>query len=260
MAVVKSVIIGNAKTIKSEALFRKFGQFVHGLSGSYVSAEDVNITTADISIVNKETPYVAGLEGKSGNPAPFTALGTYQGLKAAAKHKFGNDSLQGLTVAVQGLGSVGFYLCEYLHKEGAKLIVTDMNQDAVSRAVALFDATAVGLDEIYSQQCDIYAPCALGATVNDITIDQFKCKIIAGCANNQLKEARHGELLRQKGILYAPDYVINAGGIINVSLEMRPQGYSKEESTAKVMEIYHTLLNIFQRADTSNNQPMQLPI
>jgi len=246
----KSVIIGNAKTIKSEALFRKFGKFVHGLSGSYVSAEDVNITTADISIVNKETPYVAGLEGKSGNPAPFTALGTYQGLKAAAKHKFGNDSLKGLTVAVQGLGSVGFYLCEYLHKEGAKLIVNDINQDAVSRAVAQFNATAVGLDEIYSQPCDIYAPCALGATINDHTIEQFKCKVIAGCANNQLKEARHGELLRQKGILYAPDYVINAGGIINVSFEMRPEGYSESESTAKVMEIYHTLLNIFQRADT----------
>lgn len=250
----KSVIIGNAKTIKSEALFRKFGKFVHGLSGSYVSAEDVNITTADISIVNKETPYVAGLEGKSGNPAPFTALGTYQGLKAAAKHKFGDDSLKGLTVAVQGLGSVGFYLCEYLHKEGAKLIVTDINQDAVSRAVAQFNATAVGLDEIYSQPCDIYAPCALGATINDHTIEQFKCKVIAGCANNQLKEARHGELLRQKGILYAPDYVINAGGIINVSFEMRPEGYSEPESTAKVMEIYHTLLNIFQRAD-AEQQP-----
>ncbi len=246
----KSVIIGNAKEIKSEALFRKFGQYVHSLSGRYVSAEDVNITTADISIVNKETPFVAGLEGKSGNPAPFTALGTYKGLKAAAKHKFGNDSLEGKTVAIQGLGSVGFYLCEYLHKEGARLIVTDINQDAVSRAVAQFGATAVGLDEIYSQTCDIYAPCALGATINDQTIEQFKCQIIAGCANNQLKEQRHGELLRQKGILYAPDYVINAGGIINVSLEMRAEGYDAEESTAKVLEIYDTLLNIFQRADT----------
>lgn len=253
----KAVIIGNAKTIKSEALFRKFGQYVHSLSGRYISAEDVNITTSDISIVGQETPYVAGLDGKSGNPAPFTALGTYLGLKAAAKHKFGSDALEGLTVAVQGLGSVGFYLCEYLHKEGASLIVTDINQDAVSRAVAQFGATAVGLDEIYSQHCDIYAPCALGATINDQTIAQFNCKIIAGCANNQLKETRHGEALRQAGILYAPDYVINAGGIINVSLELRPQGYDEAESTAMVRNIYNTLLNIFSRAD-AQQQPTNL--
>ena len=245
----KSVIIGDAKSIKSEALFRAFGRMVHRLSGSYYSAEDVNITTGDIMTVNKETPYVAGLEGKSGNPAPFTALGTYRGIKAAALHKFGSDNLEGKTVAVQGLGSVGFYLCEYLHKEGAKLIVTDINQDAVSRAVAQFNATAVGLDEIYAVDADIYAPCALGATINDITIPQLKCKIIAGCANNQLKESRHGELLRQKGILYAPDYVINAGGIINVAMEMRAVGYNAEESTAKVNQIYHTLINIFERAD-----------
>lgn len=248
----KSVIIGDAKSIKSEALFRKFGQFVHSLSGRYVSAEDVNITTADISIVGQETPYVAGLDGKSGNPGPFTALGTYKGIKAAAKHKFGTDNLEGKTVAIQGLGSVGFYLCEHLHQEGARLIVTDINQDAVSRAVAKFGATAVGLDEIYSQQCDIYAPCALGATINDHTIEQFQCKIIAGCANNQLKEPRHGDMLRQKGILYAPDYVINAGGIINVSLELRPQGYNVEESTSMVLKIYDTLLDIFKRADEQN--------
>lgn len=250
----KSVIIGDAKSIKSEALFRAFGRMVHRLSGSYYSAEDVNITTGDIMIVNKETPFVAGLEGKSGNPAPFTALGTYRGIKAAAKHQFGSDDLSGKTVAVQGLGSVGFYLCEHLHRDGAKLIVTDINQDAVKRAVEQFGAVAVGLDDIYSVDADIYAPCALGATVNDNTIDQFKVSIIAGCANNQLKEARHGELLRQKGILYAPDYVINAGGIINVAFEMRPQGYSEAESTAKVMAIYDTLLNLFQRAD-AEKQP-----
>jgi len=245
----KSVIIGDAKKIKSEALFRKFGQFVHSLSGRYVSAEDVHITTADIMMMSQETPFVAGKEGLSGNPSPFTALGTYKGIKAAVKHKMGRDSLEGLTVAVQGLGSVGFYLCDYLHKEGVKLIVTDINPDSVARAVAQFGATAVGLDEIYSQDADIYAPCALGATLNDQTIPQLKCQIIAGCANNQLKEARHGEVLRQKGMLYAPDYVINAGGIINVSLEMRAQGYNAEESTAKVNQIYHTLLNLFERAE-----------
>ncbi|MBU2113604.1 MAG: amino acid dehydrogenase, partial [Gammaproteobacteria bacterium] len=245
----KSVIIGDAKSIKSEALFRAFGRMVHRLSGSYYSAEDVNITTGDIMTVNKETPYVAGLEGKSGNPGPFTALGTYRGIKAAALHQFGSDNLEGKTVAIQGLGSVGFYLCEHLHKEGAKLIVTDINQDAVQRAVSQFGATAVGLNDIYAVEADIYAPCALGATINDDTLPQLKVKIVAGCANNQLKEARHGEVLREKGILYAPDYVINAGGIINVASEMRPEGYSEAESTAKVMAIYDTLLNIFRRAD-----------
>lgn len=248
----KSVIIGDAKSIKSEALFRAFGRMVHRLSGSYYSAEDVNITTGDIMTVNKETPYVAGLEGKSGNPAPFTALGTYRGIKAAALHQFGSDKLEGKTVAVQGLGSVGFYLCEHLHKEGAKLIVTDINQDAVQRAVSQFGATAVGLNDIYAVEADIYAPCALGATINDATIPQLKVKIVAGCANNQLKEARHGEVLREKGILYAPDYVINAGGIINVASEMRPEGYSEAESTTKVMAIYDTLLNIFRRADAES--------
>ncbi len=250
----KAVIIGDAKTIKSEALFRKFGQYVHSLSGRYISAEDVNITTADISMVNQETPYVAGLEGKSGNPGPFTAIGTYRGIKAAAKHKFGSDDLSGRTVAVQGLGSVGFYLCEHLHKEGVKLIVSDINPAAVDRAVSQFGATAVGLNDIYAVECDVYAPCALGATINDDTLPQFKCAIIAGCANNQLKEARHGELLRQKGILYAPDYVINAGGIINVSMEIRPEGYDEAQSTKQVLAIYDTLLTVFARA-AETDQP-----
>ncbi|MGI5308941.1 Leu/Phe/Val dehydrogenase [Rheinheimera sp. WS51] len=245
----KSVILGDAKKIKSEELFRAFGRMVHRLSGTYYSAEDVNITTSDIMQVHKETPYVAGLEGKSGNPAPFTALGTYRGVKAAAKHAFGSDDLNGKTIAVQGLGSVGFFLCEHLHKEGAKLIVTDINQEAVQRAVDQFGATAVGLDEIYAVDADIYSPCALGATLNDETIPQLKAKVIAGCANNQLKEARHGEVLRKNGILYTPDYVINAGGIINVAFEMRAEGYNAEESTAKVNEIYDTLLSLFQRAD-----------
>ena len=165
----------------------------------------MNITTGDIMTVNKETPYVAGLEGKSGNPGPFTALGTYRGIKAAPLHQFASDNLEGKTVAIQGLGSVGFYLCEHLHKEGAKLIVTDINQDAVQRAVSQFGATAVGLNDIYAVEADIYAPCALGATINDDTVALLKVKIVAGCANNQLKEARHGEVLRNKGILYAPE-------------------------------------------------------
>lgn len=246
----KSVIIGDAKTIKSEALFRKFGQFLQSLSGKYYSAEDVNITTGDIMTVNQETDYVFGLEGKSGNPAPFTALGTYLGLKAAVKHKLGTDSLKGVKVAIQGLGSVGLYLCEHLNKEGAELIVTDINQSAIDKAVTEYNATAVGLDEIYSQDVDVYAPCALGATINDDTIPQLKATIVAGCANNQLAQPRHGEVLLEKGILYAPDYVINAGGIINVSFEQDPEGYNAEKSTKKVNEIYNTLLQIFDRSDS----------
>ncbi|NMP32409.1 Glu/Leu/Phe/Val dehydrogenase [Thalassotalea sp. M1531] len=245
----KSVIIGDAKKIKSEALFKAFGRALNGLGGRYVSAEDVNITTTDIAIANTETPYVTGTEGKSGNPAPFTALGTFLGLKAAVKHKLNRDDLKGLTVAVQGLGSVGFYLCEHLNKAGAKLVVTDINEQAVDKAVEQFGAQAVGLNEIYDVECDVYAPCALGATVNDSTIDRIKAKIIAGCANNVLAEPKHDQALVERGILYAPDYVINAGGIINVSFE---EDYCADRATKKVEEIYDTLLNVFAKSDIEN--------
>mgnify|MGYP000109017070 CR=1 FL=1 len=242
----KSVIIGDAKSLKSEALFKAFGNALNGLNGRYLSAEDVNITTADIAIANTVTPYVTGTEGKSGNPAPFTALGTFLGIKASVKHKLNRDDLTGLTVAVQGLGSVGFALCEHLHKAGAKLIVTDISSESLDKAATTFGATVVGLDEIYHQEADIYAPCALGATINDETIDQIKAKIIAGCANNQLAESKHDQALVERGILYAPDYVINAGGIINVSFE---NDYCAEKSTKKVEEIYNTLLKIYTKAD-----------
>lgn len=246
----KSVIIGDAKTIKSEALFRSFGRFLESLGGKYYSAEDVNITTADIMIANKETDYVMGLEGKSGNPGPFTALGTFLGIKAAVKHRLGLDSVKGVKVAVQGLGSVGMGVCDYLYKEGAQLVVTDISKASMDKAVNEYGAVAVGLDEIYAQDVDVYTPCALGATINDDTIPQLKATIVAGCANNQLAESRHGEALRALNILYAPDYVINAGGIINVSLE---QGeYNAEKATELVHNIYHTLLNIFERSDREN--------
>jgi len=251
----KSVIIGDAKKIKSEALFKAFGRALNGLGGRYVSAEDVNITTGDIAIANTETPYVTGTEGKSGNPAPFTALGTYLGVKAAVKHKLKRDDLDGLTVAVQGLGSVGFYLCEHLHKAGAKLIVTDINEEALSKAEAQFGAKVVGLNEIYDVECDIYAPCALGATINDATIDRIKAKIVAGCANNQLAEPKHDQALVERGILYTPDYVINAGGIINVSFE---EDYCLDKATRKVEEIYDTLLDVFQKADTQGKPTGQV--
>ena len=244
----KSVIIGDAKKIKSDDLFKAFGRALNGLGGRYVSAEDVNITTGDIAVVNTETDFVTGTEGKSGNPAPFTALGTFLGIKAAVKHKFQSDDLSGLTVAVQGLGSVGLYLCEHLHNAGAKLVVTDLNQEALDKVQTQFGAKIVGLNEIYDQDADIYAPCALGATINDGTIDRIKAKIVAGCANNQLAEPRHDQALVERGILYAPDYVINAGGIINVSFE---ENYCVDQATAKVEEIYNTLLDVFEKADST---------
>lgn len=248
----KAVIIGDPKQLKSEALFRAFGRALNNLNGTYYSAEDVNITTGDIMIANQETDFVVGLEGKSGNPAPFTALGTYLGIKAAAKHKFGTDDLKGIKLSIQGLGSVGMYLCEHLHKEGAELFVTDINQQAIDNAVERFGAIAVALDDIYEQDVDVYVPCALGATVNDETIPKLKAKIIAGCANNQLAEPRHGHVLKELDILYAPDYAINAGGIINIYFEQDEDGYSADKATAKVGEIYQTLTDIFERADKEN--------
>lgn len=245
----KSVIIGDAKSIKSEALFKAFGESLNQINGRYLSAEDVNITTSDIAIVNTVTPFVTGTEGKSGNPGPFTALGTFLGIKASVKHKLNRDDLSGLKVAVQGLGSVGYGLCEHLHKAGAKLYVTDINQAALDKAAVEFGATVVSLDEIYDQDVDVYSPCALGASINDKTISRLKAKIIAGCANNQLAEPRHDKALVDNGILYAPDYVINAGGIINVSFE---ENYSIEKSTKKVEEIYDTLLDVFTKADEQN--------
>lgn len=245
----KSVIIGDAKAIKSEALFKAFGEALNGLNGRYLSAEDVNITTADIAITNTVTPFVTGTEGKSGDPGPFTALGTFLGIKACVKHKFNRDDLTGLKVAVQGLGSVGYGLCEYLHKAGVELFVTDINQVALDKAATELGATIVGLDDIYDQDVDVYAPCALGASINDNTINRLKASIIAGCANNQLAEPHHDQALVNADILYAPDYVINAGGIINISFE---ENYCAEKATKKVEEIYHTLLDVFTKADEQN--------
>lgn len=245
----KSVIIGDAKTIKSEALFKAFGEALNQINGRYLSAEDVNITTRDIAIVNTVTPFVTGTEGKSGNPSPFTALGTFLGIKACVKHKFQRDELKGLKVAVQGLGSVGYGLCEHLHKAGAQLFVADINQDALNKAASELGATIVSLDEIYDLDVDVYSPCALGASINDHTISRLKTKIIAGCANNQLASPRHDQALLDHGILYAPDYVINAGGIINISFE---ENYNAEKATRKVEGIYDTLIDVFTKADEQN--------
>lgn len=243
----KTVIIGDPRKDKNEAMFRAFGRYIQGLNGRYITAEDVGTTVADMDIIYQETDYVTGISpafGSSGNPSPATAYGVYRGMKAAAKEAFGSDSLEGRTVAVQGVGNVAFTLCEYLHKEGAKLIVTDIHKDAVDRAVEKFGAKAVDPDDIVGVDCDIYAPCALGATVNDESIPRLKAKVIAGAANNQLKLPRHGDQLHELGIVYAPDYVINAGGVINVADELN--GYNKERSYNKIAEIYNSLTSIFE--------------
>ncbi len=242
----KTVVIGNSRTDKSEALFRALGRFIEGLHGRYITAEDVGTTVSDMDLIHQETRFVTGISqayGSSGNPSPMTALGVFRGLQAASKQVFGTDDLAGKTVAIQGLGSVGYGLGKHLHEVGAKLVVTDISKDNVARAAEEFGAQVVDPDEIFSVKADVFAPCALGAIVNDNTIDQFKVQIIAGSANNQLAEERHGDKLHQMGILYAPDYVINAGGLINVADEL--EGYHAERARNKVEGIYDIMLQLF---------------
>ncbi len=246
----KTVIIGDPKKNKNPEMFRAFGRYVQGLSGRYITAEDVGTTVEDMDIIHEETNFVTGISpafgGASGNPSPITAYGVYRGMKAAAKEAFGTDSLEGRTIAVQGVGNVAYSLCKHLHEEGAKLIVTDINKEAVKRAVDEFGAKAVGLEEIYSINCDIYSPCALGATVNDQTIPLLKAKVIAGAANNQLRSTEHGDMIHEMGILYAPDYVINAGGVMNVADEL--QGYNRERALKKVETIYNNIEKVIEIA------------
>jgi len=245
----KAVIIGDSKTKKSEAIFRAFGQFVNSLNGRYITAEDVGTSEKDMEYIAMETPWVTGAAsslGGSGDPSPFTATGTLIGIKASAKWKLGTDNLKGVRVAVQGLGHVGYHLVRQLADEGAKVFVADIDKEKTREVVEDFRATAVNPEEIHSQDVEIFAPCAMGAILNDKTIPQLKCKIIAGAANNQLAEARHGEMLQELGILYAPDYVINAGGLINVCIEL--EGYSKERSLDRLNRISDNLNTVFKIA------------
>ena len=247
----KSVILGTPE-IKSPALFRAMGRLVDSLGGQYRVAEDVGISVEDVETMGEVTPHVAGTRaGGFGDPSPATARGVFMGLKAAVKAKLGRDDLTGLRVAVQGLGSVGYHLCRLLHAAGAKLVVTDINQEAIARCVQEFGADAAAPDAIYDQDVDVYAPCALGATIHDDTIPRLKASIVAGSANNQLAEERHGEALRQAGILYAPDYAINAGGVIVIAHETRPGSPAYDETLAMqhVDRIHDTLLAIFERAE-----------
>ncbi len=244
----KAVIIGDPKKLKNEAFFRAFGKFVDGLGGRYITAEDVNINVNDMEQVRLETRYVTGLKGGSGDPSPFTALGVYSGLKAAVKFKLKKDSVAGLRVAVQGCGSVGSHLCELLHKDGAKLVVSDIDPAKADRIEELCGARIVANHEIYAADVDVFAPCALGAILNDETIPTLRASVVAGGANNQLRdEPRHGAMLKERGILYAPDYVINAGGLINVYEELK--GYDETNVRNKTTDIYNTLLEIFGDAE-----------
>ena len=245
----KAVIIGDSKKQKSEGLFRAFGQFVNSLNGKYITAEDVGTNVNDMECIFMETPFVTGIPkdfGGSGDPSPYTAHGVLMGIKAAAQFQLGTASLAGMRVAVQGLGNVGTNLVKYLTEEGAKVIVSDIDQEKVKLHVDQYKAKAAAPDQILFEECEILAPCALGAVVNDDSIKKFKTKIIAGGANNQLAEARHGNQLMELGILYAPDYVINAGGLMNVFVEL--EGYSHDRAFEKTRKVFDNCLKVFEIA------------
>jgi leucine dehydrogenase len=242
----KSVIIGDNRTARREALFRAHGRHVESLKGRYITAEDVGTTTSDMEYIKAETNHVTGLIGKSGDPSPVTAYGVYRGIKACAQYRYGSASLNGKHVALQGCGSVGYHLAKLLHAEGARLTCTDIDPQRVKRVVEEAGATAVATDEIYDARADIFAPCALGAVINDDTIPRLRVEIVAGGANNQLAEDRHGEELEARHVTYAPDYVINGGGLINVNAELH--GWAPERARNKAGEIYDTLLRVFEIA------------
>jgi leucine dehydrogenase len=250
----KAVIIGDSKTDKTPEMITRFGEFVNSLSGKYITAEDVGTTTEDMDRIHEVTNFVTGIsveKGGSGNPSPVTAYGVYMGMKAAAKYQFGSDNLAGKKILVQGTGHVGETLIDYITKEGATVFVSDIHQDKMENMVAKYGAQIYTGADIYSADVDIYSPCALGATINDDTIYKIQAKVIAGAANNQLAlEAKHGQILRERGITYAPDFLINAGGIINVYAEIVK--YSKEEAIRRTENIYNTTLEIFNFADSNN--------
>lgn len=239
----KSIIIGDNRTTNREALFRAHGRFVNSLNGRYITAEDVGTSTADMEYVRLETRHVGGLLSGGGDPSPWTALGVFRGIQAAAKQRLGSDDLAGKRVAIQGCGNVGYHLGQYLHEAGASLVVTDIDDQRIQRMVKELGAEAVASDAIYGVDADVFAPCALGAIINDSTIPMLKAKVVAGAANNQLLENRHGDKLHELGILYTPDYVINAGGIISGGVDFL--GWSQDEMRSRVMAIYDTLLGVF---------------
>ena len=249
----KAVIIGDPNKDKSEALFRAFGRYVASLNGRYITAEDVGIDVNDMEFVLKETEYVTGVHqvhGGSGDPSPFTAYGTLQGLLASLNKQYGNEDVGKYSYAVQGVGHVGFEYVKLLREAGAKVFVTDINEEAVQRCVDEYGCEAVGLDDIYDCDVDVYSPCALGGTVNENTLDRIKAKVICGAANNQLATDEIGDELTRRGLVYAPDYAVNAGGLMNVSIEF--DGYNRERAMRMMRGIYYNVGKIFQIDDRDN--------
>ncbi|UMY67219.1 leucine dehydrogenase [Flavobacterium sp. HJ-32-4] len=248
----KAVIMGDAKVDKTPEMMTRFGQFVHSLSGKYITAEDVGTTTQDMDLIREVTPFVTGVsesKGGSGNPSPVTAYGVYMGMKAAAKYRLGSDNLDGRTVLVQGIGHVGETLVKHLTHDGARVLIADISQSRLEEVAKKYNAT-IFTDDVYDADVDIYAPCALGATINDDTVYRIKAQVVAGAANNQLaNESVHGKILRERGIAYAPDFLINAGGIINVYGEIVK--YAEGEALRRTENIYNTTLEIFALADAT---------
>ncbi len=244
----KSIILRDSNVKDREQLFRAHGRMVNTFAGKYITAEDVGTSPVDMEYILKETSYVAGLQNRSGDPSPHTARGVFRAMQAAAKHRWGSDDLSGKTVAIQGSGHVGYYLAGELTEVGAKLVVTDVDPEKVKRVVTEYHATSVAPEDIYSVQAEIFAPCALGGILNDQTIPKLRVEVVNGGANNQLLEPRHGDLLQQRGILYAPDYAVNAGGVIHgCCIEML--GWDVPRTVEKIDAIYGTLLKIFATAE-----------
>ncbi|HEX8099576.1 MAG TPA: Glu/Leu/Phe/Val dehydrogenase [Actinomycetota bacterium] len=245
----KAVILGDPKRIKNEELLRAYGRFIDTLGGRYITAEDIGTDRDDMDLIRRETRYVTGVApelGGSGDPSPVTAYGVFLGLKACVEEAFQEHTLEGRRVAVQGVGKVGYHLVKHLVEAGASVVVSDVDVDAVARVVRDFGVETAEPEKIHAQECDIFAPCAMGAVIRDDTIPDLKCRVVAGSANNQLERPEHGEALASAGILYAPDYVINAGGLINVADEL--QGYNEARAKARVQSIYRTLREIFHMA------------
>jgi leucine dehydrogenase len=249
----KAVILSDARVDDREKLFRSHGRAVDRLGGRYITAEDVGTSPEDMLYVQRETEHVAGLIDRSGDPSPHTARGVFRAIQAAARHRLGSDELGGRTVALQGLGHVGYQLARELRAAGAELVVTDVVPERVERAVAELEARSVAPEAIYAVEADIFSPCALGGILNDQTLPQLRAVVVAGAANNQLLEPRHGEALRERGILYAPDYVANSGGLIGGTVELL--GWEKDRARRKIEELYQTMLRIFERAEAEGITP-----
>jgi leucine dehydrogenase len=257
----KAVIIGDSRKIKDEALMRRFGLFVESLGGKYITAEDVGMTTKDMEYIHMETDHVVGIPetlGGGGDPSPVTAYGVYMGMKASAKKLYGGESLSGKKILVQGAGNVGGYLVNHLVKEGANVMIADIYQDNIKKVVDRNPSvTVVDAGDVFAQQMDIYAPCALGATINDDSIARMKCRIIAGAANNQLaNEAQHGQMLLEKGIIYAPDFLINAGGLINCYSEL--EGYNRDRAMDQAENIYDTTMTVLNKSEEEGKPTYQI--